>query len=105
MINIKIDLTKDFSLNVGAHKIHVKFVSLKNKKLTEDPKEEINYGTYQPQEKTIYISKDQPESIKFSTLIHELIHVAEDIYLVKMNHVQLNILSEMFAQILLSTDN
>lgn len=104
MTHIKVDLSKNFNLKVGAHKIYVKFVCSANKKLSENPGE-INYGAYDPEAKTIYISKNQPESMKFSTLIHELIHVAEDIYQVRISHVQLNIISEMFAQILLSMHN
>lgn len=98
MINISLNLDKDFEFILGAHEFKVRFV---DKEKLKEKEGEGSYGVYQPEEKTIYVLDDMPQSLKLSTFLHEAIHAMEDIFLIKINHVQLNLISEMLTQILL----
>jgi len=103
-MKFNINLDEDFDLRVSSHVIHVKFVDKSHEILShtdEENKEETtsDFGCYIGDEYTIYARKSDPYSIKLSTLLHELIHVIEQIYILDFDHKELNIVSEVFAQI------
>lgn len=106
-MQINIPLDKDFDIEVGAHKIKVKFVdSAKLKEEAEqspDPTDDTHvYGIWDPETFTIYINKNGPDSMKISTLFHELIHAMEDFFAIKVSHKDLNLIADIIAQCLFS---
>lgn len=96
MANFEVSLDKDFDLKVGAHTIHVVFVPGDHTALSDH-----SNGAWFRAEYTIYISADDPESMRLSSLYHELIHVLEDFYNVKMSHRDLNLVGDIIAQIMI----
>jgi hypothetical protein len=116
---LNINLSKDFSLKFGAHKIKVKFVaddhsainsSTKTKNNKDSQTSEVSqeeeapsppdHGAYHSHSLTIYIKKSDPDSIKLSCLLHEIIHAAEHIYTIDMEHTHVNLIGEVMAQVL-----
>lgn len=94
-MDFNIDLSQDFDIYIGPHLFHVKFVPRNDSSLDD------NYGTYHSPTLTIRIAKDVPYSLKLSTLFHELLHVLEDLYDIKISHKDLNLVGDLLAQVLL----
>lgn len=90
-----LNLKTDHEFKLGIHTIKVKFVAPDHEYLKGD------HGCYQPQEYTIYINKVDPDTIKYSTYLHESIHVFEHIYTFSLNHTVLNLIAECLTQVLL----
>lgn len=77
-------------LKVGGHKIKIILKNLPDA-----------YGQYEFEEGTITIHKDSPQSIKESTLIHEILHVINaTIGANQIGHSLLESLSEQLYQVL-----
>ena len=89
-------LDEDFDLKVGAHTIHVKVVDN-----YDDGLGESNHGTWLPHKYTICLNKDDPYSIRLSTFLHELIHVFESFYEIKISHRDLNLVGDAMTQVLI----
>lgn len=96
-MKFQINLDNDHEVQIGAHIIYVKFVSVDHSRL------DGNHGCYLPKEFTIFINKDDPDTIKLSTYFHELAHVVEHIYTVELDHIVLNLVSESLAQVVLGS--
>lgn len=94
-----ISLDSDFNLKVGAHKIYIKYVACDDANLGNSGKDDGNYARWVPKEYTMYVNKDEPESMRLSSLFHELMHVFEDIYEIKISHKDINIVGDAMAQI------
>lgn len=90
---LKID--EDLDIQVGAHTVHIKLVDGSHF-------EDNHHGLWVQEKYTIFISKNDPYSMRLSTLIHELIHVFEDFYSIKISHKDLNLVGDMLAQVLLT---
>lgn len=97
MAKFNIKLGTSHVLKIGAHQIPVKFVSGGHESLSEGS----CHGSWIPREYTIYVNKDDPESLQLSTLFHEIIHVFEYFYEIKISHKDLNLVGDMFAQVFL----
>jgi len=91
-----VELEEDFELKVGAHTIYVQFVPSDNLELGSD-----NYGKWVPNKFTILIRNCSPYSMKLSTLLHEILHVLETVYVIDISHKDLNVAGDALAQILL----
>lgn len=91
-MNINVNVNTDHKIKIGAHEIKVFFVE------PEHPRLDGDQGAYNNYE--IYINKKSAESIRFSTLLHEIIHAIEEIYTFSLDHVKLNLISESLAQAL-----
>lgn len=94
-MDFDINLDQDFDVKIGPHLFRVMFVPRNSDSLDD------NYGSYSSRTLTILISKDAPDSLKLSTLFHEIIHVLEDLYDIKISHKDLNLVGDMIAQVLL----
>lgn len=95
-MNYSIPLDDDFDLKVGAHTIHVRLVDSSNDGLGDS-----NHGTWVPGKYTIFLSKDDPYSIRLSTFLHELIHVFEGFYEIKISHKDLNLVGDALTQVIM----
>lgn len=95
-MNYSIPLEEDFDIKVGAHTIHVRLVDG-----SDDGLGEANHGTYIPSKYTICINKKDPYSVRLSTFLHELIHVFEGFYEIKISHKDLNLVGDAFTQVLM----
>lgn len=95
MMKLDAELNQDHEIKIGAHAIKVKFVDPGHDKL------EYDHGCYEPKEYTIYINSKDPESMRFSTFLHEALHAVEHVLGFEIDHLQLNLLSEGLGQILL----
>jgi hypothetical protein len=91
-----IPLEGEFEIKVGAHTFFVKYVDSGNNWLGDD-----NHGVYVGHIYTIFINDSDPDSIKLSTFFHELMHALEELYDLKMSHRDLNVLGEVFSQVLI----
>ncbi len=104
-MNYVIDLDKDFSLKIGGHEIKVFFVSPADPRLNLDDvvrKDALsNHGIYNGERYEIYINNNDPYTVKLSTLIHEITHSLEDFYQIKISHRDINLIGEIFSQILI----
>lgn len=94
-MKLSINLDSDHEIQIGAHKVKIKFVENTHSRIDDD------YGCYVTHEKTIYINKTVPETLKFSSLLHEIEHAIEDIYGVELDHTILNLIGEALSQALL----
>ncbi len=92
----EIPLVEDFNIKVGAHTIYVRFVSAEDDLLGENAS-----GVWVPRKYTILLDQNAPYSIRLSTLLHELIHVFEEFYTVKVSHKDLNIIGDAYTQVLM----
>ena len=92
----KIELNEDFDLKVGAHIVHIKFVDSSNDSISDE-----NHGAWVPRKYTIFLYKEDPYSMKLSSLFHEVIHVFEYFYDIKIPHKDLNLMGDAFAQVFL----
>ena len=57
------------------------------------------HGVFDTQTYTIYVNSDDPPSMRLSCLLHELMHVLEALYEIKISHKDLNIVGDAYAQI------
>lgn len=89
-----IQLEEDFDIKVGAHTIHVKLVDP-----THDGLGETNHGTWIPSKYSIFLNQKDPYSVRLSTFLHELIHVFEAFYEIKISHKDLNLVGDALAQV------
>ncbi len=92
-----IDLSENFSFKVGPHLYAVEFVDREDHRLDEGG----SYGSLIHKESKIIIREDCSYEMKLSTFFHELIHVMEDIYHIKISHKDLNLLAEIMSMVLL----
>ena len=128
-MKFNLPLNKDFELKVGAHIIHVFFVDDDHEAFHQDgievedakdkkPKDnkdndgnneddyescedsELMHGCWIPETNSIYIRKDDSESMKTSTFFHEIFHVFQSIYSVSISHKDLNLAAEIMTQVL-----
>lgn len=95
-MKFELSLDEDFELKLGAHTWKIMFVDLKN-----ELSEEHAWGVCCSSKQMIHIDKNAPYSMKLSTIFHELIHAMEDIYEVKLDHRDLNLIGDVLAQIML----
>lgn len=59
------------------------------------------YGCWIATQSAIFIRNDLPKEMFISTLFHEIFHAIEDLYEVKIRHQDLNLMSDMMANIFL----
>lgn len=95
-MNYSIPLDDDFDIKVGAHTIHVRLVDE-----TDDGLGDGHHGTWIPSKYTICINSKDPYSIRLSTFLHELIHVFEGFYGIKISHKDLNLVGDVLTQVLM----
>lgn len=91
-LNLNID--SDHQIKLGAHTIDVKFVDSSNPYMSDD------HGVYAYDLYCIFINKNDPPSVRFTTYLHEYMHVIEQIYTVQMDHTVLNLVAEGLGQLL-----
>ncbi len=94
-MDYRIQLDEDFDIKVGAHTIHIKMVTPEHDGLGD------NHGIWLPSKYTIYLLKKDPYSVKLSTFLHELIHVFEAFYEIKISHKDLNLVGDMLTMVLM----
>ncbi len=92
-----ISLETDFELKIGPHSYSIKFVDRQHPELN-DPTS--SYGVCIIETREILIQKGIPYSLKLSTLMHEVMHVFEDLYSLKISHKDLNFTADMLTCIL-----
>ena len=97
-MNIEVNLEEDHEIRLGAHNIKVFFVDPSHEKLDGD------HGAYVPKEYSIFINKKDPESIRFTSLIHEILHATEQIFTFELDHFQLNLIAECIGQTLINPE-
>lgn len=98
-MNLEVNLTDDHEIKLGAHTINVRFVDKCHEKLLGD------HGCYCHETLTIFIKKDDPESLRFTTYLHEGTHALEQILGFEIDHFHLNLIAEGLASILNSSIN
>lgn len=96
-MKFEIELEKDHEIQIGAQIVQIKFVEPSHKELEGD------HGAYK--DFCIYINKEDKTSMKLSTYLHECAHVCESIYTFDWDHIQLNLMAESLAQLLLQTSD
>lgn len=96
-----LSMEKDFRINIGAHKWHVKFVDLTN--TIGSSNDDCLLGVCLFEHQTILISDKSSYSMRLSTFFHELIHAFECIYDIKISHQDLNLVGDALSQVLISS--
>ena len=94
-MKLNLEFKKTFKFKVNGHQYRVKFI-----KQNSDTELENDYGFCDFAKRLILIREDIPDSLKLSTFIHELMHILEDLYSVKISHKDLNLVSDMIAAVL-----
>jgi hypothetical protein len=59
-----------------------------------------DHGEYDPKTFTISVRLEDPETLRISSFVHELMHAIEHVYTLEMDHTQLNLFSESITQVL-----
>lgn len=103
-MKFNIPLDKDFKFKIGCHIFDIKFVhnNIIEQK-SKAKKDEYIYGVWRPDENIVYISKELSNSLKLSTIFHEIMHVVETIYDLRLSHQNVNIIGEALAQMFIET--
>lgn len=94
-----IDLEKDFTFKLGAHQWRVEYTDVTPDMVNDH----TTWGICVPEKQLIRINKIATPSMRLSTLLHEIMHAFEAVYEITIDHRDLNLVGDAFAQIMLDS--